>query len=592
MFGTLRRLWAIIPPDRRWRWVALVVFGAITGVFELVGAFLIFGLLGMITSPGGRFSLPVFGDVRRFFPGADRAEFLLWMAVVVAVFFVVRGIAYLFQIYIQSRVAYNEGALIANTLLMGYLTMPFSSHLRRNSSELIRNVQATVPDLVVYLFVPMVGIFSESMLVVAISAALLVAAPIVSLIAAGFLVPLVLLLLRVVQPRLARLGAESQTLYEIALKAIQESFRSLRDIKIMRRESFFHDRFAESKFASARVSYTQQVLLSVPRVVVETSLIAFVLAFLGVTVVRGTGAHDTLALLGLTAYAILRVLPSLNRVVAYLNSLKFGTAALDIIGPDIEALSKEQSTEAPETPMPFTSHLRVNDVSFCYQGAHEDALKHISLEIPKGQAIGIVGPTGGGKTTLLDTITGLLPPDAGSIEVDGVSIHGDLAGWQLNLGVVPQTVFLIDDTMRRNIALGVADESIDDRSVWDALEVAQLAEFVRGVPDGLDTVVGEAGVRLSGGQRQRVAIARAMYRKPPVIILDEGTAALDSLTEREFIAAVENLRGDRTVIMVAHRISTVRKCDRIVMISGGQVVTQGSFDELLTNSAEFRQLAT
>jgi ATP-binding cassette, subfamily B, bacterial PglK len=235
--------------------------------------------------------------------------------------------------------------------------------------------------------------------------------------------------------------------------------------------------------------------------------------------------------------------------------------------------------------------LHLDGVSYRYPGTAQEALADVDLEIRRGETIGIVGPTGGGKSTLVDVILGLLPPTTGQVTVDGMDIRENLPAWHDNIGVVPQLVFLLDDTLRRNIALGLGDDEIDDAKVWEAVRLAQLDGFVCSLSAGLDTVVGERGVRISGGQRQRVAIARALYRQPTVLVFDEGTSALDNLTEGELVSSLEKLRGERTIITVAHRLTTVRRCDRIVMIENAKVSDVGSFDELARRNATFRRMA-
>jgi ATP-binding cassette, subfamily B, bacterial PglK len=231
------------------------------------------------------------------------------------------------------------------------------------------------------------------------------------------------------------------------------------------------------------------------------------------------------------------------------------------------------------------------DVSFRYEGTESDALSDVNLAIHRGEQIGICGPTGGGKSTLVDLISGLLAPTSGQVLVDGRDIESNMRGWQRNLGIVPQVVFLIDDTLRRNIALGIPDKEIDEEAIAQAVRLAQLDEFVSLLPKGLDTVVGERGVRVSGGERQRVAIARALYHQPEVLIFDEGTSALDNLTERELMLSLQKLRGAHTVLLVAHRLSTVRESDRVVFVRDGRIAGIDTFDGLMNSNTSFGQMA-
>ena len=283
----------------------------------------------------------------------------------------------------------------------------------------------------------------------------------------------------------------------------------------------------------------QDTLIQLPRLVIETSLIWFVLGFFAVTVAMGSTTQGALSILGLFAYAGLRLQPSLQKIAAGFNSLKFSTAPTADMYRDLQMIEENSAKGEPAGLFPFEREISLRDVSFSYQGTQSEAVAGINLTIRRGEQIGICGPTGGGKTTLADLITGLLSPSTGRVTVDGRDIATDTRGWQRNLGVVPQMIFIIDDSLCRNIALGVADSEIDERAVREAVGLAQLDDFVESLPEGLETLVGERGVRISGGERQRIAIARALYRRPQVLIFDEGTSALDNATEQELMRSLQ-----------------------------------------------------
>jgi ATP-binding cassette subfamily C protein len=317
---------------------------------------------------------------------------------------------------------------------------------------------------------------------------------------------------------------------------------------------------------------------------------------------RATGmVQDQLAsVLGFFVYVGFRVLPSIHLIVFHLNHMEFGRASIDEVHGDwTRLMGSEVKTERPE-PMPFRDRLEVDGVSFVYAApedgseespARDPSLRDVDLEVRRGESVGIAGSTGAGKSTLVDLLLGLLEPTGGEIRVDGVPIRGRVEAWQRQVGYVPQGVHLIDDTLTRNIALGLRDEEVDAERVAEVARMAQLDELLERLPEGLATVVGERGVRLSGGERQRVAVARALYRDPEVLVLDEATAALDNRTERELTRAIETLRGRKTLIVVAHRLSTVERCDRVVFLRDGRVADTGPFDELLERCADFRAMA-
>lgn len=580
--------WLIRRTSKLSHWVTLIALALLVSFMEALGAILIFGLLAMIAAPEQSISLPVLGRIDQRLVGGNTADLLLWFAFAVAVFYILRGVASLVQSYAQNRVSQNIGARLSSFLLYGYLRLPYSYHLTRNSAEFIRTMQTSTYTVISNALLPVVWIISESLLVMAVGLILAVTAPVGVLIAAPAMGLVVLFLIRTLQPRLAQLGAEVQTQWERNMQAMQQALQGQKEIRLLGREAFFRDVFSAGRQLEARALYMRSVLLDVPRVVIETILVLFILAFIGVAYLRETPLRETLAILGLFAYAVLRVLPSINRIVSNVNALRYGEAAIRSVGDDIRTIDRESlPTQAGTSVMSMQNNLQLQAVSFRYEGANADAVDSVSLTVTKGMVLGVVGPSGGGKTTLIDLILGLIKPTEGSIEVDGIDIHSDLRSWQDRIGVVSQTVFLLDDTVRNNIALGLPPDQVSEDRLTEAIEGAQLSDYIESLPHGLDTFVGERGIRISGGQRQRVAIARALYRDPEVLILDEGTSALDVVTEAQVMTAVEAIRADRTIIIVAHRLSTVRSCSKIAVIKNGRVSDLGTYEELRRNDPEF-----
>jgi ATP-binding cassette, subfamily B, bacterial PglK len=290
---------------------------------------------------------------------------------------------------------------------------------------------------------------------------------------------------------------------------------------------------------------------------------------------------DTLIpILGLFAAAAFRLLPSVNRILNGVQSVQFALPTIDIIDREVRQLEDTPVPQRGALLMPFQKELMLSNVSFQYSGADGPALTDVSLTIPPGCSVGFVGSSGAGKSTLVDLILGLLTPGSGRITVDGVDIQSNIRGWQDQIGYVPQVIYLTDDTLRRNVAFGLNDEEIDEQAVLRAIRAAQLEDFVAGLSQGLETEVGERGVRLSGGQRQRIGIARALYHNPPVLVLDEATSSLDLATEQGVMAAVNALHGEKTVLIVAHRISTVSQCDWLYKLERGKIVQEGTFESV------------
>lgn len=578
-----RKCLSFIDREARWRWLGLIVLGVIAGAVEATGAVLLVILLGAITETTTT-TLPVVGGL----VVADPDRFVL-MCVLAAAFFVVRAGVLIGQVYLQHRLANNAGVRLSGRLLRGYLAAPYVVHLRRNSAELIRNAHESVDLIARYVFAPLLTMASEALLVLAVVGVLLVVAPLATIAAATALTLIGFALLRGIQPRMAALGDTSQRMSKQSLKSLQESLAGFRDVRVLGRESFFYDQFVKRRVELARSYYLGYTLSATPRTVIEMIFVLCVIGFLVAASAAGSSLEQMLPLLALFAYAVLRILPATNRIILSMTNLRFGTAAIDNVYADLAA-GAPRPARAEAGVLSFTDQLRLEGVCFRYPDTSDDVLFDVDLAISRGQSVGLVGPTGGGKTTLVDVIIGLLEPTTGRVTADGVDIHRHAEAWQRNVGMVPQTVFLLDDTLRRNVAFGVPDDQIDEAKVWGAIRLAQLDEFVAALPDRLDTLAGERGVRLSGGQRQRVAIARALYAEPQVVVLDEGTSALDNLTEAEIIRALDRLRGDHTVVTVAHRLTTVRGCDLIVVLEEGRIVATGTYDELVAGSEKFRKM--
>lgn len=587
--STIRKTMRLIGRENRWRLGVLIPLSlAVTGA-EVVGASLVYVLLGLATGASDSADLPFVGDLRELF-GLGSDHFTLLVAGAMGVFLVAKASLKVFQAYVQNRVVSMMGARLSTRMMLGYLSMPYAFHLHRTSSELIRNVNKAVGQVFKEVVKPLVRVLSESMIAVGMLMVLLTASPMATVLAVIVLGSTAVLLLKVVQPRQKRLGRRQHALDKETLQALQQSFHGVRDVKVLGAERTFSRRYHRYRRATARVNYLRATLDEFPPNIVELALFGFILVFFGTALMTGQNTPTTLTVLGLFAYVGQRIQGSIAAIVGALNKLKFAAAPIDDLYRDLLLIEQARMPE-DGPPLPFSEAWVVDDVTFSYEAAHTNALEDVALTVHPGEVVGICGPTGGGKTTLVDVMTGLLEPSEGRVTVDGHDLREHARSWQRNLGVVPQMVFLTDDTLRANIALAVDDDAIDESALDEAVDLAQLREFVDSLPDGLRTKVGERGVRVSGGQRQRIAIARALYRRPSVLVFDEGTSALDNTTEREVMTALARLRGQHTILMIAHRLSTVRDADRIALVQNGRIVALGQYDELVATSPEFAALA-
>lgn len=590
----LRRILTFIEPGKRAAWIALAPLALVVTGIEVAAALLIFLLARLIAEPSGPVQLPIIGDVRERFPTLDDDHLLILAMAAVSGFFLLRAGVVLFQTHFRARVAERTGVRLSNRLFRGYMEMPYPFHLQRNSAELIRNITDAVNDIVDYTLIPPIQLASELLVVAGLALALVLIAPLGAALAVALFAPLMWLLFRLIQPRIGELGREEHELTKSALLTLQQSLHGYRDIAILGRAAWFQERYLRIRQAIARTRYLRWVFGEVPRITLETSLVLFVALFVATAAAIGRSPVESVSVLGMFAYAALRILPSLNHVVLQINDLRYGAAAAADVHHDLDLLEAD-----PRAPTPLADDgsglilrdsITLEHVSYRYPGADAAALTDVTIEIRRSESVGIVGPTGGGKSTLIDVILGLLPVTTGRVLVDGTDIRSDLRGWQRTLGMVPQSVYLLDDSLRRNIALGEDDGSIDENAIHEAVALAQLEPFVASLPAGLNTVVGERGARMSGGQRQRVAIARALYRRPAVLVLDEGTSALDAATETTLLDGLTAEDQDRCLIIVAHRLTSVRHCTKLLVVEAGRVVDSGSFEELVARNAAFRRM--
>lgn len=588
--SSLRKSIYLLGLEKQSRWVLLVAMALVASAFEILGAALVFALVGLVSGETTGVSLPIIGDVGALL-GLDDDGVLLAVVAALAFFFVARGFVHVARVYIQNRVIQNAGARLSIRMVEGYLMLPYAFHLRRNSSDIIRNAYQAIDELISRIYGPIINIAAEGLIALGMLALLLVLAPSATLMAIVVLGLSATVLLVVVQPRIKRLGQRAHLMRRETLATLQQSLQGIRDVKLLGRELAFARSYGRSRLSLARSNYLSSTAYSLPSVVMEIALLGVILSIFGFALIRGEATQEALPVLGLFAYAGLRLQPSLQKIIGGVNQMKYASAPLEDIFADLQLIEAEADADGqPRDPLEFTAGIAFEGVSFRYQEATRDAISDLNLEIRPGEFIGICGATGGGKTTLVDLIVGLLAPTAGRITVDGRDLPSVLRRWQENLGVVSQAVFLTDQTFRQNIALGVPHEQIDEAAIDEAVHLAQLDEFVHSLPEGLNTIVGERGVRVSGGQRQRIAIARALYRRPSVLVFDEGTSALDNTTERELMGAFDRLRGERTIVMVAHRLTTVKDADRIVYLEDGRISGIGTYDALVSTHAGFQRL--
>lgn len=589
--GDLRAIFGWIDGRLRLQWLALIPVMAVAAVLEALGAVAVFGLLRLVVEPHRVRITPGVSQLWLAWPTDDPPAIVALLIGLVAVFYVLRAVYLVWAEWLKESTVARSAAQAADRLFARYLAAEYLFHLQRRSASLIQEVARSTHVAYQLVAASVVNILAESITIAALIVVLALAAPGQTLAAVAVVLAIVAVPFFATRRWWLRWGQRHRDLEEQQLQLLQQSLGAITELKVSGREAFFESRLRGLRRDLARVEGTQAALTAAQRLGIETALIVGLLGVIWLVTRGGASGADTLSLMALFAYTAFRVVPSANRIMLNAGHFRGGRAFIQHAVADFAALDRAGGRPPqPEPRVSFAESLVCEDVSFAYEEGGPVAISHVYLRLEPGESLGIVGATGAGKSTLVALLLGLLTPTSGRILLDGAPLTGLERGWQRLVGYVPQDPYLLDDTLRRNIALGVPDALIVDQRVMRACSLAQLDDFIRQLPQGMDEPLGEEGVRLSGGQRQRVAIARALYNEPEVLVFDEATAALDNHTEREVTRAIAALHDTKTLIVIAHRLSTVEACDRLIFMQDGRIAASGRYDELLKNP-HFRAMA-
>jgi len=497
-----------------------------------------------------------------------------------------------FTSWAALRFVWGTHHRLANRLLRGYLAQPYAFFTQRNTANLHNSILYEVNASVGGVLLPMLNFVARSLVTIAILGLIVAVNPVLAVAVVFVLGGAYAGVYLGVQRQQSRLGRTLVAANKERYKVTAETFGGIKDVKVLQREDAFAARFEAPSLRYTRAIAVNGVISALPRYLLETLAFGGIVAIVLYYLQAGSNAAQVLPALSLYAVAGYRLMPALQHVFSALASIRFNRAALDDLTADLRQFPAALAGDTDASPLALRAEIRFEAVYFRYPGAAGWALEGASLSIPRNQTIGLVGGSGSGKTTLVDLLLGLYEPEQGRILIDDVPLSADLVpAWRRQVGYVPQQIFLSDDTVAANIAFGVPAREIDAARVEQAARIAQLHDFVQQLPSGYETVIGERGVRLSGGQRQRIGIARALYRDPAVLIMDEATSSLDGATEEDVMQAIRILAGKKTVILIAHRLTTVEECDRVYLLDAGRIVDHGTLQELAAESAAFRAMA-
>jgi ABC-type multidrug transport system fused ATPase/permease subunit len=573
----LRQVWSILLPTEHRR--AIIVIGLMLAVAaaETLSIGLVLPVLAFITSDAAELPAAVRNRIGWLAdPSSSWAVVVVLFGLVVA--YALKSVFLLVVAYWQSRFVRSVQANVSQRLFSAVMAQPWTFHLQRNSAASMHVVEESLMFSQVCMH--LLQIVSESLVGLGLLALLLWFEPVGATVVAAMLLVAIWLLNGVVRPRSRRWADARLHHARLMRQQMQRALGGVKEVKMHGCEQEFTDDFRVHTDASARHATLQWVVEQMPRPWFELLAVTTLFLLTAGMAWHGRSVQSLIPVIGLYAAVAFRMLPSINQATIAAQRLRHAEPMIASLERHL-ALERSVPVPGPRALVPFRDRIRLERLSYRYPGCDQDILKEVDIEIPHGASVGFIGGSGAGKSTLVDVVLGLLPPTAGRVTVDGFDIQRNLRGWQDVIGYVPQAVYLLDDSIRRNVAFGVPEKAIDDGCVRRALAAARLDEFVGSLPNGMETVVGERGVRLSGGQRQRIAIARALYLDPQVLVLDEATSSLDTDTEREVMAAVEALHGTKTLIIVAHRLSTVAKCDVLHRVEAGRIVRSGTFADVV-----------
>ncbi|MCI2048245.1 MAG: ABC transporter ATP-binding protein/permease [Lachnospiraceae bacterium] len=572
----LRKLNYIFTKKQKQESLRLFFIIVIGTVFELLGVSTVMPVINAITDPQKLLQKPMYRAVYDGLGLKNTTQLILLLIGLLIAVYLIKNFYLIFMYRQQYKYIYSNMRMLSTKMMRCYLDQPYSFHTRKNSSELLRNINQDTADFfgTIQAFVLL---FTESLVVAVLVIYLAIKDKSITAAVGVIMLILILLFRKTYKTRLLKMGEKNRHYEAEVNKWVQQAFGGIKEVKVMNKEDFFYDRYDAAYQGRVRSEYTYHTMTTLPKPVIEAACMCSLLGAIAIKLMRGVDPTYFVPTISIFAVAAYRLLPSFNRITEYMGTIAYQKPAINAIYKDLKEIDELNARKKEEgaddgQKLSLNACIRISHLSFHYPDSEKKILDDVSFDIPKNISVAFIGKSGAGKTTLADLIMGVLDPTGGEILADGTPILAHLRAWHHTIGYIPQNIYLMDDTIANNITFGVPSGDVDEKKLRRAVERAQLSDFIRELPDGLETPVGERGVRLSGGQRQRIAIARALYNEPDVLILDEATSALDNETEKAVMDAIDALHGEMTLIIIAHRLSTIQNCDVIYTIGDGRAV--------------------
>ena len=560
-------------------WLFIVI--SVGSALELLGVSIILPVIDAIMAPAKILEDEKYRFIYDLFHMTSTNQLILFLLLSMVAVYIIKNAFLIYMYMMQFKFVFENQRVLANKMMSCYLNQSYLFHVSKNSAELLRNINTDTGNFFGALQAA-IRLLTELMVCGVLGIYLLIKDKTITISIICLMLIMLFCFMKVYKRYLLKLGDRNRY-YQMSLnKWVQQAFGGIKEAKVLNKEAFFYDKYDEAYIGHAKSEYKYHTLLTIPKPIIEALCICGLLGAIAIKFWRGASISYFVPIISVFAVAAFRLLPSFNRITEYLGAIMYQKSAIDSVYHDlkeIEELNKQKENEKKKQAnnikiQQFNESIVLKDISFAYPNTDKEVLQKLNLTIQKNSSIAFVGQSGAGKTTLADIILGILEPKSGDTLVDGVSIYEDMDAWHRMIGYIPQNIYLMDDTIRNNIAFGIEEKEIDDAKLQKAIEQAQLRELIESLEQGLDTEIGERGVRLSGGQRQRIGIARALYHEPQIMILDEATSALDNDTEKAVMEAIESLHGKMTLVIIAHRLSTIQNCDHVYEVKDGGIVQE------------------
>ena len=578
MLQIYKKMMVLLDKKQKRTMVGIVFMMLIGAILEALGISVIVPIVQIVMDEQALNKPGLVRTIYDFLGMESQTQFTLVILGTLAAIFAIKNI----YLYVQQKVlchfVYTNQFRTSERMMKNYLHKDYEFFLNADTAVVQRTITSDVNNMYA-LILNSLQLVSEIIVFVIIAVVLIVSDWQMTLVISGMLGVTLLLITKAIKPVMRKAGEDNQEYYSGLFKLISQTVMGIKEVKITAREQHFVDEYVKCGrgYVDAVQKYT--LLTSIPRLLIETVCISGTVVYMMVLIAMGTPLSDLVTTLTVFAAAVVRLMPCATRINTYLNNISYFEPFLmgvsdnlqdEINHPDL----KREFAKDDQEKMLIHKAITLKDITYAYPNSDKLIFEHADMEIPIGKAVGIVGTTGAGKSTVVDILLGLLNMQGGTVYADDADIRSDYYGWLKNVGYIPQMIFMLDDTIRRNVAFGVPDELISEERVWEVLKEAQLDEFIKTLPEGLDTSIGERGIRLSGGQRQRIGIARSLYNDPDVLIMDEATSALDNDTEAAIIESINRLHGKKTLVIIAHRLQTIENCDMIYRVENGKVLRE------------------